>query len=326
MTVRDAGRSDGAGQSIADVGEFGLIDLITAGLRPSGPVLLGVGDDAAVLRLTGDLAVSTDTMVENVHFRRDWSSAHDVGRKAVSACVADGEAMGAVPVGVVVSLAAPAETPTLWVTGFAEGVRAECETAGVQLIGGDTTSAPLLVITATVLADLDGMAPVTRGGARPGQVVAMAGRTGWAAAGVAVLGRGFRSPRAVGPAHRVPEPPYGAGRVAALAGASALIDVSDGLLADLGHVARRSGVTIDLASAAFEVAEPQKAVAAAIGGGDPLAFQLTGGDDHALVGTFDPGRVPSGWRVIGRVVAGDSVVLVDGDAWEGADRGWQHFS
>jgi thiamine-monophosphate kinase len=313
-------------ETVGQVGEFALIDRITAGLSASGQVVLGTGDDCAVLRLAGDLAVSTDTMVEDVHFRRDWSSPEDVGRKAVAACVSDAEAMGAVPVGLVVSLAAPASTPVEWVTGFASGVRAECAQAGAQLVGGDTTSAAQIVITATVLADLGAYPPLTRAGARPGQVLAMTGRLGWAAAGVAVLGRGFRSPRAVVQAHRVPEPPYGQGRVAAEAGASALIDISDGLLADLGHVARASGVTLDVATSAFEVAEPQKAVAAAIGGGDPLVFQLTGGDDHALVGAFDADRVPDGWRVIGRVLEGDPRVLVDGHEWDGPAAGWQHFT
>ncbi len=312
--------------SIGELGEFALINRITSGLSASGPVVLGVGDDCAVLRLAGDLAVSTDTMVENVHFRTDWSAATDVGRKAVAACVADAEAMGAVPIGLVVSLAAPASTPAQWVDGFASGVREECELAGVQLVGGDTTSAALIVITATVLADLGGVPPVPRSGARPGQVIAMVGRLGWAAAGVAVLNRGFRSPRAVVLAHRVPEVPYGQGRVAAEAGATALVDVSDGLLADLGHIARASGVLLDVDTTTFEIAEPQKAVAAAIGGGDPLVFQLTGGDDHALVGSFDPGSVPSGWRVIGRVLAGNPDVLVDGAPWTGETAGWQHFA
>ena len=312
--------------TIGGLGEFALIDRITAGLTASGAVRLGVGDDCAVLRLAGDLAVSTDTLVENVHFRRDWSSAHDVGRKAVAACIADAEAMGAVPVAVVISLAAPAELPADWAIDFAAGVKEECANAGAQLVGGDTTSAPLIVITATVLADLAGNQPVTRAGARPGQVLAVAGRLGWAAAGLAVLGRGFRSPRAVVLAHRVPEPPYGEGRVAVEAGATSMIDVSDGLLADLGHVARASGVTIDVHTDLLEVAEPQKAVAAAIGGGDPLVFQLTGGDDHALAATFEPEAVPPGWRVIGRVRAGDPEVLVDGQPWTGPTQGWQHFT
>jgi thiamine-monophosphate kinase len=312
--------------TLGDVGEFALIDRITAGLGAGGPVVLGVGDDCAVLRLAGDLAVSTDTMVEDVHFRRDWSSAEDVGRKAVAACVADAEAMGAVPVGLVISLAAPASTPVAWVEEFTAGVRAECDRSGAALVGGDTTSAAQIVVTATVLADLGGFAPLTRGGARPGQVLAMAGRLGWAAAGVAVLARGFRSPRAVVVAHRVPEVPYGQGRVAAEAGASALIDISDGLLADLGHMARSSGVTLDVDTTTFEVSEPQQAVAGAIGRGDPLVFQLTGGDDHALVGAFPPDRVPGGWRVIGHVLAGEPQVLVDGGEWTGQAGGWQHFS
>ncbi len=326
MTEGDPSGRPAKAATIGELGEFALIDQVTAGLSPSGPVVLGVGDDCAVLRLAGDLAVSTDTMVEDVHFRRDWSGAEDVGRKAVAACVADAEAMGAAPIGVVISLAAPASTPVEWTAGFAAGVRAECEAAGVQLVGGDTTSAAQIVITATVLADLGGLPPLTRAGARPGQVLAMAGRLGWAAAGVAVLARGFRSPRAVVVAHRVPQPPYGQGRVAAEAGASALIDISDGLLADLGHVARASGVTLDVDTSRLEIAEPQQAVAAAIGGGDPLLFQLTGGDDHALVGAFEADRVPEGWVVIGRVLGGEPRVLVDGAEWDGPPGGWQHFT
>ena len=308
-----------------EFGEFGLIGRITAGAGRGGAVVLGPGDDAAVVRLAGDLAVSTDTMVEDVHFRQNWSSAEDVGHKAVAACVADAEAMGAVPVGVVVSLAMPAHTPVEWVDGFAAGVRAEAERAGAPLLGGDLTSAPLIVITVTVLADQAGVAPVTRAGARPGDVVAFVGRLGWAAAGLAVLTRGFRSPGSVVLAHRRPEVPYGEGRVAAEAGASSMIDVSDGLLADLGHIAQASAVRLELDSAAFEIAEPQQAVAAAIGGGDPLVFQLTGGDDHALAATFAPEHVPAGWRVIGRVVDGEPAVLVDGVAPELDTAGWQHF-
>lgn len=315
-----------SGQTAADVGEFGLIGRITAGLSASGPVLLGTGDDAAVLRPAGDVVVSTDTMVEGVHFRPDWSSAEDVGRKVVAACVSDAEAMGAAPIAVVVSLAMPSQTATEWVDGFSAGVRVECERCGAQLVGGDTTSAPAIVVTATVLGDLGGVTPVTRAGARPGDLVAFAGRLGWAAAGLAALTRGFRSPRAVVVAHRVPEPPYGQGRVAADAGATAMIDVSDGLLADLGHVARASGVRIELDSSAFEATEPQQAVAAAIGGGNPLDFQLTGGDDHALVATFPAGGVPAGWTVIGRVVDGEAGVLVDGAEWASSAAGWQHFS
>lgn len=310
---------------MAETSEFDLIGSITAGL-PSGPaVRVGPGDDCAVFGVEGDVAVSTDTMVENVHFRRSWSGPHDVGRKAVAAAVADLEAMGARPIGVVLALTIPAELEVDWVSAFTVGVREECELAGALLLGGDITRGRDITATATVFGDLQGRPPVTRSGARPGDVVAVRGRLGWAAAGLTVLNRGFRSPRAVVVAHRVPEPPYGQGIVAQRAGASAMIDCSDGLLADLGHVAKASGVAIDVDTSRLDVAEPQSVVAAAVGGSDPLTFILTGGDDHALLATFDSADVPEGWRVIGAVSEGDPAVTVDGVPWEGDAVGWRHF-
>jgi thiamine-monophosphate kinase len=157
----------------------------------------------------------------------------------------------------------------------------------------------------------------------------MRGRQGWAAAGLAVLGRGFRSPRAVVEAYRRPQVPYGAGADALAAGATSLIDVSDGLLADLGHVARASGVLIDLAGSAFALDEPLQAVGAALGV-DPLSFVLTGGDDHPVVGTFPDGEaVPQGWVVIGSAWPLDdpdssAAVTVDGAAYAG-EPGYRHF-
>mgnify|MGYP001206671628 CR=1 FL=1 len=311
--------------TVGELGEFGLIAEITAGLPTAPNVVVGPGDDCAVFLPSGAVAVSTDTMVEGRHWRPNWSSPRDVGRKAVAAAAADLEAEGARGIGVVISLAIPATTPVEWVREFTAGVRAECDLAGLVLLGGDTVESPQTVVTATVLGDLAGRAPVTRAGTRPGDVVAIRGRLGWAAAGLAVLNRGFRSPAAVVNAHRVPEPPYGQGVVAAAAGATAMVDVSDGLLADLGHIAAASGVVIDLDPSAFDIAEPQTAVAAALGGKDPLAFVLTGGEDHALAACFPAAAVPEGWRVVGIVRAGEPGVLVAGGAWEG-DPGWQHFA
>lgn len=313
-----------AGVTVGEVGEFGLIAQIIRDLPTTPAVVVGPGDDCAVFRVDGNVAVSTDTMVQDRHWKDTWSSPRDVGRKAVAAAVADLEAMGARPVGLVISLAVPSQLAADWVRDFTAGVRQECELAGACLLGGDTSAAPIVVVTVTVFGDLQGRDPVTRAGARPGDVVAIRGRLGWAEAGLAVLNRGFRSPAAVVNAHRVPEPPYGQGIVAAQAGASAMIDVSDGLLADLGHVARASGVTIQVATDSFDIAEPQRAVAGAIGGRDPLGFILTGGDDHALAATFAPDDVPEGWRVIGSVGAGEPIVLVDGAHWEGP-QGWEHF-
>lgn len=312
--------------TVGGVGEFRLIASITDGLGAAGRVTVGPGDDCAVFRPAGQVAVSTDAMVEDVHFRRAWSDAHDVGRKAVASSVADLEAMGARPLGVVVSLAVPSDLPEEWLAECASGMREECARSGAALIGGDLVRADKVTVVCTVLGDLEGRDPVLRSGARPGQVVAYVGRLGMAAAGLAVLSRGFRSPGAVVRAHRVPEPPYGQGIVAWQAGASAMIDCSDGLVADLGHVAASSGVVIDVDTALLEVSEPQRTVAAAIGGGDPLDYVLGGGDDHALLASFDEGSVPSGWRIIGRVLeaAGEPGVLVDGAPWQGSE-GWRHF-
>lgn len=313
-----------ASGTIGDTGEFDLIERIVAPAAQGPAVGLGPGDDAAVVRLAGpDLVITTDVLVEGVHFRRTWSQAADIGRKTVAVNVADVEAMGARPVGVVVALAAPADLPTSWLDELADGIRTECTTAGVSLVGGDLSAAPQVVLTATAFGDLDGRAPVTRTGARPGDVVAIRGRLGWAAAGLAALGRGFRSPRAAVEAQRVPQVPYGAGALAAAAGASAMIDVSDGLLADVGHIAAGSGVVCDLRSEAFPVPDPVAAVASATGA-DPLALILCGGEDHALAATFAAGDVPKDWWVVGEVRTGEPGVLVDGAAWEG-EAGFRHF-
>ena len=313
--------------TLAEVGEFPLIAAITEGLTLSSDVRVGPGDDAAVLAIEGAVATSVDVLVEGVHFRRDWSEARDVGRKAVAVNVADLEAIGARATGLLVGFSAPADLTVGWVLDFAEGLRQEAEAAQVNLLGGDVTRARDITIAVTAMGSLEGREPVLRSGARPGNVVAIQGRLGWAAAGLAVLARGFRSPRVLVEAQRVPQVSYGAGAVAAQAGATSMIDISDGLLADLGHVAQASGVLIDLRRDAFEVAEPLQAVAAATGA-DPYTFILTGGDDHALAATFlDAKSVPEGWLVVGRVEQADHdqiSVLVDGAVWE-TPAGFDHF-
>ncbi|MGH3319455.1 MAG: AIR synthase-related protein, partial [Streptosporangiaceae bacterium] len=165
--------------------------------------------------------------------------------------------------------------------------------------------------------------PVPRSGARPGNVVAVAGRLGWSAAGQAVLSRGFGTPKALVTAHRRPVPPYPAGPVAAELGATAMCDVSDGLVQDLGHIAAASGVRVELDTSALPVAEALAQVGAAFGG-DPLRWVLAGGEDHALVATFPDGTaLGEGWTLIGKVGEGAGVV-VDGRPY-GDDGGWDHF-
>lgn len=313
---------------LSSQGEFALIDQITHDLPTIPAVSVGVGDDAAVYLVNGSAVTSTDLLVEGVHFKREWSSAEQIGRKAVAVNVADLEAMGATPLTMVVALGIPADLPTTWVREFSTGVRDEARRAGICLVGGDTTAARDITVCVTVTGETGGLAPVLRSGARPGDVVAIKGRLGWAAAGLDVLFRGFRSPRKAVDAQQVPQPPYGAGREAARAGASAMIDVSDGLLADLGHICEASGVVMELISAKLPVDEPVQAVAAATGR-DPLHFVLTGGEDHALAACFEATGVPDGWTVLGEVRAPQADeqpgVLVDHHRIEGS-QGWDHFA
>ena len=291
-----------------DLGEFGLIAAVTARLPGSPSVLLGPGDDAALLAVPdGRVIATTDVLVEGVHFRRDWSSAVDVGHKAAAANLADVAAMGGTAIALLVGLAAPPDLPVSWALGLADGLRDEAALVGASVVGGDTVTAPQVVVSVTALGVLEGP-PVTRAGARPGDVVVVAGRPGRSAAGLRLLQQGVADGPLVD-AHRRPAPPYGLGPVLAAAGATAMCDVSDGLVQDLGHVARASGVRIDLDSALLVDDEVD------------LTDVLTGGEDHALVATLS-GPVPPGCRVVGRVVAGEGV-HVDGRAAHG---GWEHFS
>jgi thiamine-monophosphate kinase len=310
--------------TVGDLGEFGVIARVTAGRSMPSGTLIGPGDDAAVLATPdGRVVVCTDVLVEGVHFRLSWSTPHQVGRKAVAANLADVAAMGAVPTGLVVGLACPARTQVATVDALVGGMWEEAGHVGVGVVGGDVVTAAELVVSVTALGDLQGRAPVTRSGARPGDVLALCGRLGWAAAGLAVLSRGFRSPNAIVAAHRVPEPPYAAGPQAAVAGATSMIDVSDGLLSDAGHLATDSGVAIDVHASALEVPRKLVEVASALGA-DPLHWALTGGEDHALLATFPAeGGLPAGWRPIGAVRDGRGVT-VDGLRYEGPP-GWEHF-
>jgi thiamine-monophosphate kinase len=320
--------------TIADYGEFALIAAIRKALPASTDLLVGVGDDAAVVRAPDGRVVATaDMLIEGRHFRREWSAARDIGGKAAARNLADIAAMGARPTGLLVSFAGPGELEVSWVLELVAGIAEESSDAGAAVAGGDTSSADVVMLAVTALGDLAGRQPVTRGGARPGDVVAVTGSLGSAAAGLALLSAGLsQGDPGLEPlirAHRRPRPPYDAGPQAALLGATAMIDISDGLVADLGHVASASGVQIELRTSAI-AAEPVAAqrllarAAAVLDGADLRRWVLTGGDDHALVATFPPELVlPGRWTIIGRVTAGNGI-LVDGSRWNEAG-GWEHF-
>ena len=303
------------------------------------------------------MVATTDLLVEGRHFRRDWSGPFDIGCKAAAQNLADVAAMGASPTALLVGFATPGDLAVAWAEDLARGIAEECGRAGAHVAGGDVSSADSIMIAITALGDLGGREPVTRGGAHPGDRLAVAGRLGRSAAGLALLeagragsglagaegresGRGesghagSRHAEGEDPAepgglagllasHRRPRPPYPCGPEAADLGATSMIDVSDGLLADLSHVADASGVLIDVETARLPV-DPALPVAAKALGADWLHWVLTGGEDHALAATFPPGTgLPGHWTVIGAVRPGRGVT-VDSRLAEGRG-GWDHF-
>lgn len=303
-----------------------MIDRLVAGRRQPDTTVLGPGDDAAVVRCAdGRAAVSTDMLVEGRHFRLDWSTPHQVGRKAIAQNAADIEAMGARPTAFVVGFGAPAHTSAADAAELADGMWAEAEQLGAGVVGGDLVQADCWVVSVTVLGDLAGRAAVLRSGARPGATLAVAGDLGRSAAGLRLFSAGVDAAdfAELRRRHLVPQPPYGQGAAAAEAGAQAMTDVSDGLLADLGHVATASQVTLEVSTAALAADYRALEAAAAAVGADAWSWILGGGEDHALIAAF-PGDVPAGWRAIGQVLPGPARVLVDGAPWDG-EAGWQSF-
>jgi thiamine-monophosphate kinase len=320
--VRD--EASGESETLQQVGEFAIIDRLVRGRRQPTPVTLGPGDDAAVIATDdGRTVVSTDMLVQDRHFRLDWSTPHDVGRKAIAQNAADIEAMGARPLAFVVGFGAPGDTPASAAEALVDGMWDEAGRIGAGIAGGDLVSCPQWVVSVTVLGELQGRAPVLRSGAKPGSVLAVAGELGRSSAGYELWLKGIDGFSELRRRHLVPEPPYGQGAAAAAAGAQAMIDVSDGLVADLRHVAAASGVGIDLSSAALAVDYQALAAAAAAADTDAWAWVLGGGEDHALVACFAD-AAPAGWRVIGRVLDGQARVLVDGADWQGY-AGWESY-
>ncbi len=311
--------------TVSDLGEFGLIAALAARFPAAPATLLGVGDDAAVLAAPdGRVVASTDLLIEDRHFRRDWSSAREIGGKAAAQNLADIAAMGAVPTALLVGLAAPGDLPVAWAEDMAEGLAEECSRVGAAVAGGDLSGAPLIMLAVTALGDLVGRAPVTRSGARPGDLVAVAGVLGNSAAGLALLRAGLTEPAGLVAAHRWPHPDYAAGPEAARLGATSMIDVSDGLVQDLGHLAEQSGARIDVASALLPISNALRSAADALSDQDPLDWVLHGGEDHGLVATFPPETALTGrWSVLGQVREGEGV-WVDSRRSERLS-GWNHF-
>ena len=315
--------------TVGDLPEGEILRRILGRLGASA-ALIGPGDDAAVLAAPdGRVVATTDTLVHGPDFRLAWSSGYDLGWKAAAVNLADIAAMGARPTALLVALAMPNGTRASFVEQLADGLRAACDglAPGCAVEGGDLTVSDTLTIAVTALGSLDGRAPVLRSGARVGDVVAVAGQLGRAGRGLDLLFRRFRDaagePVAVEPdelnteeavalvAQLRPYPPIGLGPVAADAGATAMMDVSDGLVLDASRLAAASGVTVEVDASTL---------------GADVVDALTGGEDHALLATFPADvALPDGFRLIGRVVAQtEHPVLVDGQPHDGRG-GWDPY-
>ncbi len=280
-----------------DLGEFELIEAIAGRTGAVGRFEIGIGDDAAVVRGRDRIVTSVDTAVSGVHFRADRPAAESA-RKAVAGAVSDLAAMGlgSGEAEMLVALGAPPETPDAYMQGLVDGVVEAAGDFGVDLAGGDVVSSPVVFLSVTVIAHVDADTPVVgRNGARPGDVVAVTGPVGGAAAGLR-LADGLEVPSLSDLARDLlitcqvsPQPQLSAAPVLARAGATSMIDISDGLAADLGHVARGSGVLIRLRAGEIPIVAGVEEVAGAVGA-DPLSFAVAGGEDYVLALTIPQDR------------------------------------
>jgi thiamine-monophosphate kinase len=279
-------------------GEFELIEMFRERLARAGAadgegVAVGSGDDAAVLAGAGASAVSVDAVVDGVHFRRDTFPPAAIGAKALAAALSDLAAMGARPGPAFVQLGLPAEVSDEELAALADGVGAAVAAAGAGVAGGDLVASPVLFLAVTVIGWADEPdALVTRAGARPGDVLAVTGELGGAAAGLALLERpdiaaelDAERADALRARQLEPTPRLAVGRALAAEGASAMIDVSDGLVADARHLAEASGVGVTLDASCVPIQAGVAEVAVALER-DDVELAITGGEDYELLVTL----------------------------------------
>ena len=315
-------------------GEFELIDRLRERLGRS-EIPLGPGDDAAVLPPSPGPVVSVDTSVEGIHFPLGWDDPAGIARRALAVALSDLAAMGVDPGQVIVALGVSPDRDRDFWFGLADGMVDAAAEFGVALAGGDVVRAPLMFLSVTAIGSIpEGREPVTRSGATVGDLVAVTGSLGGAKAGLLLRDESSLGMRPEGSKdareHREaldrllerylrPVPRLEAGAAFGRKGASAMIDVSDGLLADLGHLARESGVRIELAADSIPVDSALESIREVLGETDLVPFALTAGDDYELALTFPADRfeglqsAASGsgvtLTVIGTVVEGEGVGL-----------------
>ena len=306
--------------TLANLGESESLRRTIGRLIQGEYTLVGPGDDAAVVRAPdGKYVVTTDTMIANHDFKLEWSTGFDLGYKAIATNVSDVAAMGARPTALVVAIALPSTTNIAWLEAFADGLNAAITelAPGAEVVGGDIANSELVFVSVTAHGDLDGREPVLRSGAKVGDVLAVAGTLGRAAAGLALLQSDTDAKSAFDDLVAIqlrPQPPVASGVAASLAGATSMLDISDGLARDAHRIAKASGVTIQINSKdlqGFEAGVEQAAMRLAVSASDWVRF---GGEDHSLLATFPEGVViPREFKPIGRVVEQtDHLVTLDG--------------
>ena len=321
---------------LKELGEFGLIDRIARRVRNPPSVVLGIGDDAAALLPTpGTLTlITSDMLLEGVHFDLDFCDPQSLGRKSLAVNLSDLAAMGAIPRQFLLSIALPSTTALEFVDGFMSGITEQAERFGVTLVGGDTcASLGGLAISITALGEQCPERVVKRSGAAPGDLVCLTGTVGDAALGLAELRRGVRQGFLV--ARQLdPTPRVAAGVALAQAGiASAMIDVSDGVLGDLAHICELSGVGARLEVGRLPLSDEYRAAC----GADPYALALSGGEDYELLFCVPRERCAQAeallqslglrFSVTGEIIRGSTVQLVapGGGAYQVQRRGFDHF-
>lgn len=339
---------------VTRLGERGLIRRIRERVGPGGPgVTVGIGDDTAVLALAKDtvLLATTDLLLEDIHFRRRYADPYDIGWKAMAVNLSDIAAMGGTPRFALVALACPTETETEAIDAFYSGMQAAAAPHAVVIVGGDTSSSPDGWIVNVTLLGEGASAPRLRSGARPGDAILVTGTLGAAAAGLALLeatagdesGALERLDKecveTVSQAHLRPRARVAEGRwLGGAAGVRAMIDLSDGLATDLGHVASESGVGARVCLERLPISSAVRSVAAALGR-DPIELAVTGGEDYELLATVDPAAIQGlaqGFQtatgtplaLIGEVVEADAGIRFLNARGEAVSpgEGFEHFS
>jgi thiamine-monophosphate kinase len=314
--------------TVAELGENESLKRTVSRLNSSDYAVVGSGDDSAVI-IAGDgrFVVTTDTMIEGHDFRLDWSTGFDLGWKAVATNISDVAAMGARPTSLVVAIAVPGSTPITFLEDFADGLKAACEqlAPGCGVVGGDLAAADQVFISVTAHGDLEGREPILRSGAKPGDVLAVAGTLGRAAAGLSLLFSGdadaISAYDALVDVQRRPKPPIAAG---VGLNATSMLDVSDGLAKDAARIAKASRVKFVINSRDLQGFEAMLDDVAMRLGVQARDWVLGGGEDHSLLATFGPDvEIPRAFKPIGVVAEGSGVYLDDSPLDE---AGWDSIT